>query len=366
MLRDGSVVRGKIIRQDSSVITVQVRKGIFSYVEADQVVQIGSGKSDFTQNKLADNQASSTTVFVLRDSTHLPGKFVRRDKTMITVRKQNGQLTYFEPELLVRVDTVRTTGKGGVATGGTSGKPAYANQFSPFLLSNPTAFNIEKGRLVYRNTLVILNELDYGITKNWSVGASLNPLFGSLEYSNSARESIFVANYRFSTKLTFPIGEQFRFGVNAIYQPQQKGNLFRIAEVLIAQGIMSFGSSQRNVTLGYGMRLFPRNFTYKQPFISTGVMHKISRNLTFVSDNIFYLNPYATGSGAELSVALRFDRFRHAFDIGAFSAIQSRYQYSYGSTTSPTGTTVIIYSPTSVTQAYFYPYLGYKLLIGKK
>ena len=72
---------------------------------------------------------------------------------MITVRKRNGQLTYFEPELVLRVDTVRADLESGDGAGG----GVLTNRFPPWLLTGQTAFNAEKGRFYYRNTLLLIN-----------------------------------------------------------------------------------------------------------------------------------------------------------------------------------------------------------------
>ena len=348
LMRDGSVVRGQIIRQDSTVISVRKRNGDLTFVEADQLVRVSANQPDAPVNATAPY-----TVFVLKDGTQLAGKFVRRDSAMITVRKNNGQLTYFEPELLVRVDSVAARQEPSdlsVSTG-----RAFANRFSPWLLTNQTAYNPEKGRLYYRNVFLFRNEFQYGITRNWSIGATVNPFFGTFEPNNQARETVLGATVNFNSKLTFPIGEQFRFGVNAIYQPSQKGYFYRLNEQIVLQGLMSFGSSQRNATLGYGMRIYPGIASVnKVTFISAGVMHKVSRNLTVLSDNTFYLNPNLSSTSAELSIALRFDRRRHAFDLGVLSIVQPYFLYNpYG------------YPVTNQTRAYFSPYIAYNLIIGR-
>lgn len=349
IMRDGTTMRGQVVRQDSSIITVRKSNGDMSYVEADQVVSIAANRPA-ERSAPVDSGELPYTVFVLKDGTNLRGKFVKRDSTMITVRKSNGQLTYFEPELLVRVDSVKTQAEPvplSVAVG-----RSFPNRFSPWLLTGQTAYNAEKGRLYYRNTFLLLNELQYGISRNLSVGVNVNPFFGMINAENGARETTLGATIRISSKLTFPIGEQFRFGINAIYQPSQRGYYFRINQQLVFQGLMSFGNNQRNATLGYGMRLYPSNsLANKTAYVVAGVMHKVSRNLTFLSDNTFYMTAYQGGTNAELSVALRLNRSRHAFDIGALSVVQSYYSYltSY-------------YQPR--TKTYVYPYIAYNLIIG--
>lgn len=364
LMRDGSVVRGQLVRQDSSLITVRVKGDELSFIEADQVVRISANRPNGSVSAIQESSPISSTVFKLKDGTQVEGKFVRRDSTMITVRKRNGQLTYFEPELLVRVDTVRadlTSTDSPIST-----ESAYTNQFSPWLLTGQTAYNAEKDRFYYRNTFIILtqfstsfaqlNEVDYGISRNWSVGMSLQPQINDSKV-NSGRDQSFLSVYaKFFSKFSFPIGDQFRVGVNVSYQPRQKRSFRSVIQQVLVQSLMSFGDSQRNATLGFGLQIYPDYTTSgKMTFITAGVMHKISRNLTFLSDNTFYLNPRFGGTSAEVSVALRLNRRRHAFDVGAQVAVQpvSVIDYGFGP-----------YNPG--TRTYVYPYIAYNLIIGRK
>lgn len=345
-LRDGSVVKGRILRQDSTVITVRERGDERTFIEADQVLRV-TGRDDRPQfMPVSPGPASPYSVFVLRDSSRVRGQIIKRDSIMYTVRQPGGKLTYFEPELLVRTETDSPT--TAVDATMQNGRSAFVNRFSPFLLTGVTAFNPEKGRLYYRNIYLLYNELDLGITRNWSAGLSVTPFYAQFNDAvNSPRQSVLGANVRLFSKLTFAIGPQFRFGANVTYQPKQTNDIFSASSQWTLQGLMSFGDSQRNVTLGFSRRLYPDAvFASNLSFISIGVGHKLSRNLTFVSDNSFYLNPFAGGTSANLSAALRFDRRRHAFDAGALAAIYPSY-FSIR------------------TQARFAPYIGYNLLIGQ-
>ncbi len=364
LMRDGSVLRGQIVRQDSSIITVRRRGDNLSFVESDQVVSISTDRPGTSASSVQTGLTTPATVFVLRDSSRVEGKYVRRDSTMITVRKRNGQLTYFEPELLMRVDTVYAQGATAMPSG--SMNDTFANRFSPWLVMGQTAYNPEKGRLYYRGTFIVLtpsdatfsqmNEFAYGLTRNWSVGMNIQPRINDRNVFGGNERNFLSVNTLFFSKLTFSIGDQFRFGINAGYQPrQQRNNFFSVQQVTL-QGLMTFGNSQRNVTLGYGRRFFPDYATFpKLTFITAGVMHKIARHLTFLSDNMFYLNPSFGGSSADLSVAFRIDRRRHAFDLGTLIQVQPRYLY-YGGFPAPNG---------NETRAYFSPYIAYNLVFGR-
>ena len=373
VMRDGTVLRGRVLRQDSITIVVQKRRGEMSFVEADQVVRITAQRPGVDSPEATTDEVARTgkaqTVFVMRDGARVPGTFVKRDSVMITVRKPNGQLTFFEPELLSRVDTIY---------GGSSGKGVIANQFSPWLLTGLTAFNPEKGRFYYRNTWLLLNEFDYGITRFWSVGGSFVTPF---PFPGDDNDNHYAVRYRAEqaklfTKLSATVTPGFRLSVNGMYQRQQRNELFATNYgTWTFQGLASFGSSQRNVTVGYGIALpsrrkisypaypgyssyypptSPTTYTFRVPnrqFLTLGIMQKVGRNLTLLSDNAINLgNDYNvfTSQRATISFALRLDRPRHAFDLGLYSLISDNERKLYGDPS-----------------VRLYPYLGYNLLIGK-
>ena len=372
LMRDGTVLRGQVLRQDSSLITVRIKGGDFSFVEADQVLRITANRPDAVANPALINSGAPATVFVLRDGTQLAGKYVRRDSSMITVRKRNGQLTYFEPELLVRVDTVRATleSSGLLPTG----ERSFANQFSPWLLTARTAYAPEKGRFYYRNTLGLLSEFDYGITRHWSVGASfVLPIPYLILTDYFAFNGFLTDNSQFFSTFSIPIGDRFRFGLSATYRDKpiitglKRGSL-------TFQALASIGSSQRNVTVGYGLTSWGKRHLYyfdpgfpspyypymdaiavpNQSFLTLGIVQKVSPILTLISDNRINLgqqpNFYYDNNGerTSLSFALRLDRRHHAFDVGLYGLVY-RDGYKWDDH-----------------QVRILPYVGYNLLISQK
>ncbi|UHG89048.1 hypothetical protein [Spirosoma oryzicola] len=362
LMRDGSVVRGQIVRQDSSLITVKKAGGDMTFVETDQLIGIMPIRPRPTTS------APSYSVFYLKDSTRLEGRFVRRDSTMITVRKRNGQLTYFEPELLHRVDSTVVDTVPGADSGRT-----FSNQFSPWLLIGQTAYNPKKGQFYYRNKWVLLNEFQYGITRNWSVGVGVATpipwLYRSAYDAYYGSGSVLNNSFQLKSKLSASIGRKFRVGLNVSYQP----NTYRYSYSKRAwtfQALASIGTSQRNVTLGYGLinrgkqpvyqywsSMYPTPYTLEripdQSFLTLGLVQKVLPNLTLLSDNRINLGQRYyfyddTGERATLSFALRLDRRRHSFDLGAYSLIY-RNNYSWD------GKNVRVI-----------PYIGYNLLLGGK
>jgi hypothetical protein len=366
IMRDSSVVRGQVIRQDSSLITVRKRNRELTFVEADQLVRVVANRPDKAVGLVGFRPVGPTRLFVLKDGSEIEGQFVRRDSTMITVRKRNGQLTYFEPEQLARMDTV------GIST--TDSSRTFANRFAPWLLTGLTAYNPDKGRFYYRNTWLLLNEFQYGITRNWSVGARFTtPIpylvladgyYGTGRYTQTESQLV--------TKLSVPLGPRFRLGLNATYQPDTRKIYPSRPGIWTFQALATIGSSQRNVTVGYGIVVPKTKLIYyayqsvfssaapqysysylpNRSFLTLGISQKIAPGLTFISDNSINLgrqNGYNDNSSgrASVSAALRIDRRRHSFDLGVFSLIH-QHPYLWDGH-----------------KARFFPYVGYNLRIGR-
>ena len=367
LLRDGSVVRGQIVRQDSSLITVRKRGGEMTFVEADQLIGVlpirpRPDSVAALPGVEKTYQLSPYSTFVFKDGSRVEGKYLRRDSTMITVQKRNGQLTYFEPELLDRVEPIRfdTVADSGLV---------FQNRFAPWLLTGQTAYTPEKGRFYYRNTWILLNEFQYGITRHWSVGVDFPTPIPYLSLAGFYTVGNYMTNNtRLSSKFSVPIGQNFRVGLNATYQPRPYYDSYQHG-ILTFQVLGSIGNSQRNLTFGYGLinqgRLqytyFPSpsssapQYTYvsipNQSFLTVGIMQKVLPTLTLVSDNRINLGQHYyynnNGERATLSFAFRLDRRRHAFDLGIYSLIY-RDNYLWDGK-----------------RVRFFPYVGYNLLIGR-
>lgn len=340
VLTDSTRLQGRIVRQDSATIVVRLRTGKLTYVHPELFLRIeaGPGASDAP----AAPKPGERVIITLDDNTQVRGVLVQQDSTNVVLRQPNGNLTFIPPGQVAYIAPGRSRSVAATPDTGTGPRRrGYDNQFTPYLLIDQTAYNPTRNRGYYRTIWVLYNEIHYGLTNHWSVGASVLPVSPTL-YEDRA----VPAGVNLSTKLSVPLGPYVRLGVNLAYQPVQRFELFRIDRVVNWQGILSLGKASHNLTMAYG-RITNANFAPgSRQYVRLGFVQKLSPGLTVVSDNAFNfrLSTFYSGPTSRLSVALRFDRRYHAFDLGLLGETYNGF-FQNGNLT-------------------LYPHLGYNLLLG--
>lgn len=296
----------------------------------------------------------------LNDGNALYGRIIRRDSSNYTVRLRNGFITYVPLDLFKNLGPGRpqlpesNPNSATPATTDTTRKRYFANQFGPYMLFNQTAFTPDAGRLYYRNQYAIINQFDYGLTKFWSIGATVVPLTWLLT------EQGVIQSFVLQSKLTFQAGPWLRVGAAGIYRPAytRRTDFFRydVSAAWQAEALASFGDNQRNITFAYGLS-FSKDYSNTRPaYVRIGAVMKLAPKLSFVSDNILSGNDqFGSDAGSQFSGIFRFDRRRHSFDVGVLGLVRDEY-FSRGRG-------LYQYSNRKL---YPLPYVGYNLLLGNR
>lgn len=310
LLKDGSHIHGRIVRRDSTMMTVRMRNGQLTYVERE-LFQAVSGVAPapaeqyYTQETVATRPSGATLspsqyVVTLTDGTTLNGQVLSQDSTRLVLKTTTIGTVYVPSDRVARLEKagyVQRTKPG-------SQHPAegYPNLFPQYLNFTPTAFQAERGRVYYRNSYVYVNQIDAGLSDNWSVGAGLITPFA------------FVWAGWLSTKVSVPLGPGARVGVQGQYF-FGGFNLFSSEAIStnLVQGVLSLGSSQNNVTFGLGKSFGPNS---DGALVTVGVVRKASPLLTFISENQLSVGA-GNNTPVKLGAGLRFDRQRHSFDVSA-------------------------------------------------
>ncbi|RYF58088.1 MAG: hypothetical protein EOO39_34705 [Cytophagaceae bacterium] len=292
------------------------------------------------------------TSFSLRDGATVTGRVVNRTPLAIVVRQQNGTLSYIDPGDVLSTNSSSSTGTLSVTDGDV---PAGA----PYLLNTHTAYTPRSGQVYYRNTNIIRNELELGITNGWSVGVVFNPLIRGLNGDSELINDAIYTNSDFGTQLYtrigIPIGKKIRVGAGLLTQLQRPAYASSTLTSFLGQAQLSIGDQVSNVTLGYTFKLGdPESSLLTEGALTIGTRQYLSPSLSFISDNSIKLTSNFSTPFARLAAALRIHRRQHAFDIGVLSAVnQFVYSSYYGYLTRGT-------------KFNAYPYLGYTVQFGKR
>ncbi|MBO0935765.1 hypothetical protein J2I47_04315 [Fibrella sp. HMF5335] len=324
LLKDGSHIHGRIVRSDSVMYVVKPRVGPVTYVERALFGSISStapvpaadltyytqteatrpGLSRPGQTTLSPNQY----VISLSDGTTLSGQVLSQDSSRVVIKTNTIGTVYVPADRVLRME--RGTVAGNTARGRLNSDEAYPNIFPQYMAFTPTAYQAEKGRVYYRNSIFYLNQFDVGITNNWSIGAGafLFPVtsFGWL-----------------STKLSVPLGEHARIAVQGQLIYGVTDFIYRRGfNTNFIQGLLSLGTSQNNVTIGLG---FSGERGSSGQLLTVGIVRKVSSLITFISENQLILGE-SSDTIAKVGGGVRFDRRRHSFDLSANVPITfSRY-----------------------------------------
>jgi hypothetical protein len=269
--------------------------------------------------------------FILKDNTRIRGQLQGQTNESYIIKTTN--------LAIVKVYADQVIGKNIItqqaATVAYSSSVYYTNQFGfKYFLFN-SAIPIEPKKWYYSNSYALFSNFNYGFNKRVSMGVTFFSFNPTALVSPKLR---FTLNP--DSKIKFAITAQYLYLRASISSGGDRHYQYGFV-----QAVMTIGSSQKNTTLGVG-KFISRQGVYSGYIVMLGLVRKISPKLSFISENNLVLGSLSTSvdSFGLLSAGLRFDRRKHAFDLGLFA-------------------------PTSFLQANGklipLPYIGYNLRLGK-
>lgn len=329
------------------MVVIRKRNGDLTYIQPYQIVRTLNGTPPPVEP--GNNPVQS---FRLKDGSTVYGRVVRQTPVAVVVRQQNGSQTFIDPTDILSTSTVTDR------TNAPNGNPVVGEVATPYLLNGRTAFTPVAGQVYYRNTYLIRNELEIGLTNGWSVGVVVNPFINNLyKTSELLNEAIYTnadIGTQLYTRVGIPIGSKVRLG--AVFAAHLRSPFYQSGITASFQGtvLATLGDQQANVTLGYSFRIHSDSFfSYlnTEEALTIGAMVSLSPSLSFISDNSLKVKSAYSGPISRLSAALRIKSRQHAFDVGLLSAVNQTYAYSLG------------YGYRDI-KFNVYPYLGYNVRFG--
>lgn len=155
----------------------------------------------------------------------------------------------------------------------------------------PNGYGLKPGEAYYQNVWILFNQFSVGVTKNFSIGGGIMPLF--LFGAKSAPMWI-------NPKLSLPVSKKVSFGVGVLY-----GGLVGFSDDIdsegggIAYGVVTLGSRDKNASFGVGYGFSGDRFA-RRPVITFASMTRLGQRSYFMTENYLIM----TGDDTNEAVGL--------------------------------------------------------------
>lgn len=241
----------------------------------------------FSQTDPEPSEQEQTVVVKMKDGEEYTGQIVRRDSENLVLRTVNGEI-YLILENIRSIENYEYTGKYN-----------FPNPHDTRYFFGPSGIPIKEGSGYYQNVLLTTNFVNYGITRNISVG-------GGLEFLSTVMgEPIWF----FTPKIGFELSENIHAAGGVLVAGFASEGV-----ATLTYGVFTFGSSESNISLGAGYGLVDGEFS-AHPSVMVAGTHRISNNFALLTEN--YLIPGGDEGIQFLGIyGIRILSRKNAFDVG--------------------------------------------------
>ena len=229
-----------------------------------------------------------------RDGNVLIGTLIRETDATILIRIEGlGEVTIDRENLrsmrVISPDRIQ------------NGEYWFENPQSTRYFFAPNAMGIEKGKGYYQNVWIFFNNVNYGVSDNFSIGAGTVPvfLFGT-----------FSIPVWILPKVSIPVsGDNVHLGVGGLLG----GVIGEGAEGFgLLYGTVTVGNRDNNLTAGLGYGYAGREWS-NTPLINLSGMYRTGRTIYLLGE--LYVVPGVDGSGLAIG-GIRWAPERFAVDFG--------------------------------------------------
>jgi hypothetical protein len=134
-----------------------------------------------------------------------------------------------------------------------------------------SAISPKKGEFSFKNTYLVVNSINYGITDNFSLAAGFE-----ITSALSATPTFYV-----NPKYNFKVNDNIRVGAGALYANVPGANFSGLG---IGYGVLTLGNTDNNLTAGIGYGYVDKEMANKPVFTLSG-MKRFDRRFALVSEN---------------------------------------------------------------------------------
>lgn len=252
-----------------------------------------SATNFFAQTEITSQKQEKTVVIEMKSGDEYEGIITDENDENIVLKTVNGEINLIAKQ----VEKIKEPTKRR--------KNTLPNHHSTRYFFSPSAIPLKKKKGYYRNSMLTLNGVNYGVTNNISIGAGF-------EFISAI---IGEPMWYITPKVGFKVSKNVHIGGGVTLAGIV--NNTKIATIGYAVG--TYGNSESNISLGIGYG-FSSNILSDYPSIMIGGTRRINKSLAFLSENYFFpstdLTDYVGIQG------IRIISNNSAFDIGGMTVLR--------------------------------------------
>jgi hypothetical protein len=220
----------------------------------------------------AQSQTDSTSLMrvLMNDGNEFIGHLVSQDSFRLILKTDKlGDLTFSKKDI-TKITPINPKNLK-------NGQYWFENPQSARYLWSPNGYGLKKGEGYYQNIWVLFNQVSYGVTDYFSIGAGIVPLFLFGEGATP---------FWITPKLSIPVvKDKFNVGAGALLGTVlgESGTGFGLL-----YGLTTAGSRDHNITLGVGYGVSGSGWA-KSPLISLSALVRTGARGYLLTEN-YYIN----------------------------------------------------------------------------
>jgi len=170
-----------------------------------------------------------------------------------------------------------------------------------------SGYSLKQGEAVYQNAWILVNNFDFGLSDNFSLGVGILPLF---LFGGGTTSPVWI-----TPKFTIPVeSDKVNLGVGAL-AGTTIGNEFDRVSFGFGFGNVTLGDKNKNITMGVGYGFADGEFATRPTFNLSGMLRTGKRSY-LISENYIITTGFETI--AILSLGGRFTGRRVTLDYGGY------------------------------------------------
>lgn len=149
-----------------------------------------------------------------------------------------------------------------------------------------TAFQLNGGEFLFKNTMFVVNSLTYGLTDHFSIGAGTELYTTFSDQSRLQLPNLYFVN----AKAGFPIAQNLQvsagFEVFFFHERFLADDSFEgISSIGLGYGLLTYGTSNKNVTLGVYVPAVNLSSMDRVPVFNLGGILRIGRKVAIIAES---------------------------------------------------------------------------------